>query len=205
MTPDDPSRQPDTARRGHPSAPRQSPFHPATPASYGLLAQFDSAADTLRAAAMVRDAGYRHWDVHTPFPVRGMDAAMGLAPSRVGWWAAAGGALGFALGMWMVWWMNAHDYPIVVGGKPLFSPIPALPVAFELSILLAALGALGGMLWLNRMPRLHHPLFNSDRFKLATHDGFFLVIETADPAFAGDAARQLLRRAGSRHIEEVTD
>ena len=174
-------------------------------ARYGVLAEFERSADILHAAAMVRDAGYTRWDVYTPFPVHGMDAAMGLRNSKVGWFTFVCGAAGFTLGMLMIWWMNAYDYPIVVAGKPLFSPISAFPVAYECTILLGAFGALFGMLWLNRLPRLHHPLFNSERFKAATHDRFFIAIEASDPKFSEVETRKLLEAAGSRHIEEVRD
>jgi hypothetical protein len=172
---------------------------------YGLMAQFDTTADTLHAAAMVRDAGYRRWDVFTPFPVHGMDEAMGLPSSRVGWFTFCGGATGFTIGMLMIWWMNAYDYPIVVGGKPLFSPIYSFPVAYELTILLGAFGSLFGMLFLNRLPRLYHPLFKAARFAQVTHDKFFVVVEATDPKFSDTETRQLLERAGARHIEEVRD
>ena len=86
---------------------------------YGLLAEFDTTADILHAAAQVRDAGYRRWDVYTPFPIHGMDDAMGLKKSQVGWFAFCCGATGLTLGYLMIWWMNAADYAITVGGKPL--------------------------------------------------------------------------------------
>src|SRR5512144_149321 len=117
-------------------------------AKYGLLAECGTAADTLHAAAMVRDAGYRHWDVFTPFPVHGMDEAMGLGRSPVGWFTFVCGLTGFSSGMLMIWWMNAYDYAITVGGKPLFSPIFSFPVAYELTILLGAIGSLIAMLLL---------------------------------------------------------
>src|SRR5947207_2617032 len=84
---------------------------------YALLAQFESPADILRAAALVRAAGYRRWDVFTPFPVHGMDEAMGLKKSQVGWFTFLFGATGLTLGYLMIWWMNAYDYLIIVGGK----------------------------------------------------------------------------------------
>ncbi len=172
---------------------------------YGLLAEFETTADALHAAAAVRDAGYRRWDVFTPFPVHGMDEAMGLKSSKVGWFTFLGGVTGYTLGMIMIWWMNAHDYKIAVGGKPLFSPIFAFPVAYECTILLGAFGSLGGMLIMNRLPRLYHPLFKSDRFLQATHDRFFIAIEATDPKFSDTDTRKLLETAGSRHIEEVRD
>ncbi len=172
---------------------------------YGLLAEFDNPADLMHAAEKVREAGYRRWDVYTPFPVHGMDQAMGIGNSKVGWFAFCGGLIGITLGYLMIWWMNAYDYPIVVGGKPLFSPIYSFPVAYECTILLAAFGSLGGMLVLNRLPRWYHPLFSSDRFKQVTHDKFFLAIEATDPKFSDNETRKLLTDVGSKHIEEVRD
>ena len=172
---------------------------------YGLLAEFDTAADIMHAAEKVRDAGYRRWDVYTPFPIHGMDDAMGLKKSKVGWFTFVGGTAGITLGYLMIWWMNAYDYAIVVGGKPLFSAIYSFPVAYECTILLAAFGSLGGMLFLNRLPRWYNPIFSSERFKKATHDKFFLAIEAMDPKFSDTETRRLLQDSGSKHIEEVRD
>ena len=172
---------------------------------YGLLAEFETAADIVRAAEKVRDAGYRRWDVFTPYPIHGMDDAMGLKKSPVGWFTFLGGLTGISLGMLMIWWMNAYDYKIAVGGKPLFSPIYAFPVAYECTILLGAFGSLGGMLILNKLPRFYSPLFNNERFTKATHDKFFIVIEATDPKYSDVETRKLLEAAGSRHIEEVRD
>jgi hypothetical protein len=173
---------------------------------YGLIAEFDTPAAAMHAAEQVRDAGYRQWDVHTPFPVHGMDAAMGLKNSKVGWFSFCGGCIGFTLGMTMIWFMNGFDYQIVVGGKPLFSPLYAFPVSYELTILLTSFGTLGGMLFLNRLPRLHHPLLRNRRFAAgATHDRFIVVIECADPKYSETEARKLLESAGSKHIEVVED
>lgn len=172
---------------------------------YGIIAEFETAADTLHAAEKVRDAGYRRWDVYTPFPVHGMDKAMGLKNSKVGWFAFLGGVTGYTSGMIMIWWMNAADYPIVVGGKPMFSPFGAFPPSYELTILLGAFGSLFGMLFLNRLPRLYHPLLKNRRFALATHDRFFVVIETSDPKYSETETRKLLESAGSKHIEVVEE
>lgn len=174
--------------------------------AYGLLAVFDTPADAMHAAEKVRDAGYSKWDVHTPFPVHGMDAAMGLPNSKVGWFTFLGGATGYTSGMIMIWWMNAYDYKIVIGGKPMFSPFFSFPVSYELTILLASFGSLIGMFLLNRLPRLHHPLLKNRKFcQGASHDKFILVIETADPKFNADETRKLLASAGSKHIEMVED
>jgi hypothetical protein len=173
--------------------------------AYGIIAEFETPADAMHAAEKVRDAGFRKWDVFTPFPVHGMDRAMGLKNSKVGWFSFLGGVTGYTTGMLMIWFMNKFDYPILVGGKPLFSPFAAFPPSYELTILLGAFGALGGMLLLNRLPRLHHPLLKHKRFALATHDRFFVVIETSDPKFDEQETRKLLEGAGSKHIEVVEE
>jgi molybdopterin-containing oxidoreductase family membrane subunit len=175
----------------------------ASSAPYGLLAEFDSPAAVLRAAEKSRGQGLQRWDVFTPYPVPGLDRAMGLRNSSVGGFALVGSALGFLAGMAMVWFMNQRDYPIPIGGKPLFSPFSALPTAFETMILLGAFGTLFGMLWFNRLPRWHHPLLKHRRFALATRDRFFLLIECGDPKYEEAQARKLLASLGSRRIELV--
>jgi len=173
--------------------------------SYGMVAEFTTSASVLHAAERVRDAGYRRWDVFTPFPVHGMDKAMGLRNSKVGWIAFLGGVTGYTTGMIMIWWMNAVDYPIVIGGKPMFSPFAAFPPSYELTILFGAFGSLFGMLFLNRLPRLHHPLLKNKRFSLVTHDRFFVVVECDDPQYSEVETRKLFETAGSKHIEVVEE
>ena len=172
---------------------------------YGIIAQYDTAADVLHAAEKVRDAGFHKWDVFTPFPIHGMDRAMGLKNSKVGWFSFLGGVTGYTTGMVMIWWMNAVDYPILVGGKPMFSPHGAFPPSYELTILLGAFGSLFGMLFLNRLPRLHHPLLKNKNFALVTHDKFFIVIECDDQKYSETETRKLLEAAGSKQIEMVED
>lgn len=172
---------------------------------YGIIAEFETPADALHAAEKVRDAGFHNWDVFTPYPVHGMDQAMGMKNSKVGWFSFIGGVTGYAGGMLMIWWMNQVDYPIIVGGKPMFSPFGAFPPSYELTILLGAFGALFGMLFLNKLPRLHHPLLKNRRFALASHDRFFIVIETSDPKYSETETRNLLESAGSKHIELVEE
>jgi len=176
-----------------------------TKKSFGLLAEFETSAEIKHAAITVRDAGYQRWDVFTPFPIHGMDEAMGLRSSRVGWFTFIGGVTGFCSGMLMIWFMNKFDYALVVGGKPLFSPVYAFPVSYELTILLGAFGSIFGMLFMNRLPRWHNPLFNSERFTRATHDRFFIVIECGDPKYSESRTRQLLEKAGSKHVEIVEE
>lgn len=176
-----------------------------TPKPYGIIAEFENPADTIHAATKIRDEGFRKWDVFTPFPVHGLDKAMGIRNSKVGWFSFIGGVTGYTGGMLMIWWMNAVNYPILIGGKPMFSPFGAFPPCYELTILLGAFGSLGGMLFLNRLPRLHHPLLKHRRFALATHDRFFVVIETSDPKYSETGTRKLLESLGSPRIEMVEE
>lgn len=172
---------------------------------YGVIAEFITPADAMHAAEKIRDAGFTRWDVFTPFPVHGMDKAMGMKNSKVGWFAFLGGVTGYTCGMLMIWFMNAVDYPIVVGGKPMFSPFAAFPPSYELTILFGSFGALLGMLFLNRLPRLHHPLLKNRRFAKVTHDKFFIVVECGDPKYSDPGTVKLLEAAGSKHIEMVEE
>src|ERR1051326_7828686 len=163
---------------------------------FGMLAEFSTPADLMHAAEKIRDAGYRRWDVFSPYPIHGMNQAMGLKNSQVGWFGFIGGCTGYTTGMLMIWWMNAHDYPILVGGKPMFSPFYAFPPSYELTILFGSFGAILGMLFLNGLPKLYHPLLKNRRFALATHDRFFLVIETSDPKYSETETSKWLQGLG---------
>jgi len=171
--------------------------------SYGLIATFDTPAAVMHAAEQVRDAGYRQWDVITPFPIHGMDEAMGVRRSRVPRISLAGGITGFCTGMSMIWFMDKFDYPLTVGGKPLFSPLFAFPVSYELTILFTAFATIGGMFVLNGLPMHYHPVLNSDKMKLATDDKFFIVIEKADGRFNLENTKALLAKVGGQDIEEL--
>jgi hypothetical protein len=175
------------------------------PLPYGLLAEFATPAAVLRAAQKLREEGYRRWEVYSPYPVHGMDKATGRKNSPVGWFAFGGGVAGCALGMLMVWYMNAFDYRLPVGGKPAFSPFSALPPSFELTILLGAFGTVLGLLVLTGLPRWYHPLLKHRRFKRATHDRFFIVVECADPRFQEAALRRTFEALGGEPIELVED
>ncbi|HOX24699.1 MAG TPA: DUF3341 domain-containing protein [Candidatus Krumholzibacteria bacterium] len=172
---------------------------------WGLLVEFEDPRRLVAACARVRDAGYRRWDAHTPFPIHGMDEAMGLRGTRLPWIILGGGVTGLGAALLMIWWMNAVDYPFVIAGKPLFGLPAAVPVAFELTVLLSAFAAFFGMWLSNGLPRLHHPLFGSERFRRATSDRFFIVIEAADPQFDRARTRTLLESLGGTVVEEVTD
>jgi len=171
----------------------------------GLLAQFDDPAALMHAAEKVRDAGYKKFDCHSPFPIHSMDAAMGLKRSRLGWIVGLAALIGTSGALGLQWWSSTLEYPLVISGKPFFSFQAYVPVTFALGVLLSAVAALVGMLVLNGLPRLHHPVFYSDNFARATDDGFFISIETEDPLFDADQTRTFLESAGGRNIEELRE
>ena len=169
------------------------------------LAQYDSSAKVLHAAERVRKAGYTKFDAHTPFPVHGMDAAMGLPDSRVGWIVFFCGLTGVSSAYLMMWWMGGVDYPLVVGGKPGFTLPSSVPIMFELMVLLSAFGALFGMLHLNKLPRHHHPVFESETFRSASDDTFFISIEAEDPKFDLAETKSVLEGTHPETLELVEE
>ena len=107
--------------------------------------------------------------------------------------------------MLLQWFISAMDYPLVISGKPLFSWPAFVPVTFEFGVLMAAIGAVLGMLFLNRLPQLYHPLFHSRRFERATNDRFFISIEARDPRFDRIKTAEFLKELGAVHVEPVME
>jgi len=170
---------------------------------YGLIATFDDTGALLRAAQRVRDAGYRDWDCISPFPIHGLDKAMGLPRSRVPRFSLAGGITGFCTGMTMIWYMDKFDYALTVGGKPFFSPLFAFPVSYELTILFTAFATIGGMFLLNGLPMHDHPVLNYENIRRGTDDLFFIVIEKADPRYDLANTKALLEKLGGTEVKEL--
>ncbi|TNE50598.1 MAG: DUF3341 domain-containing protein [Deltaproteobacteria bacterium] len=170
---------------------------------FGVLAEFASPAKLYHGCEEIRDAGYKKWDAYTPFPVHGLEKAMGIPNSKVPWISLVGGLTGASGGFFMQWWMSSVDYPLIISGKPLFSWPAFVPVTFELGILLAAFGAVFGMLALNRLPQPYHPLFQSKNFERVTDDKFFVAIEANDPQFDPEATAEFLKSLGATNIELV--
>ena len=157
----------------------------------------------MHAAQQVRDAGYRRWDCITPFPVHGLDGAMGLGRSKVPRFSLAGGITGFCTGMAMIFYMDRFDYALTVGGKPFFSPLFAFPVSYELTILFTAFATIGGMFFVNSLPMHYHPVLNYENIRRGTDDLFFIVIERSDTRFDAATTRALLAQAGGTDITEL--
>ena len=170
---------------------------------YGLLAEFEAPEDLVSAAERAYADGYRHMDAHTPFPVHGLAEAIGFHTNRVPLLVLIGGIIGAGLGFFSQYWAAVIDYPINVGGRPLNSWPAFIPITFEVTILVAALTAVLGMLALNGLPQPYHPVFNAPRFALATRDRFFLCIEATDPRFDPVATRAFLEGLGAKEVTDV--
>jgi hypothetical protein len=168
---------------------------------YGVVARFRGPADLLEAAGRLREAGYRRFDTYSPFPIHGIERAMGLGRSMVTLFTLAGGLFGLGFAHSLQWYQSAVAYPLITGGKPLNSPEAFVPISFETTILYASFGAVAGMLLLNGLPRLYHPVFRGRTFARATTDGFFLTVEAVDPKFDRRETPVALEAVGGTQIE----
>lgn len=172
-------------------------------AVHALVGVFDTPAALLHACEELREEGYQRFDAHTPFPVHGLERAMGLRASRVPWITLVGGLVGGLGGFLLQVWTMGVDYPQNISGKPYIAYQAYVPVTFELTILFAALGTFFGMWAINRLPQFFHPVMQHPAFPRASDDRFLVSVEAADPRFDPERTRALLRGHGASEIEEV--
>jgi hypothetical protein len=171
---------------------------------YALLAKFESAEALVSAARQVQEAGYNKFDAYTPFPVEDLPQAMRLKPSPMPWLVLAGGVAGALTGFGMQTFATVIDYPLNIGGRPLFAWPAYIPISFELTILLGALAGVLGLFVLTRLPQPYHPVFNSPDFlEHASQDAFYLEIETSDPQFNADETRRFLEGLSPASVVEI--
>lgn len=170
---------------------------------YGVVAQFGTVEDLMRAAERVKAAGYTKTDAYTPFPIEGLDEALGMKPTRLGWIVLAAGVLGGLGGFFMQWWANTQYYPLIIGGKPLNSWPNWIVIMYELTILSAAFTAGLVMIFRNGLPRAYHPIFNTPGFEAASRDKFFICVESADPRFDLRRTTAFLESLGPERVVEV--
>ena len=176
-----------------PSAPSPAPSY-ARPTSsvHGTLVEFEDVTSLTHACEAVRDAGFTKWDAHTPFPVHGLDDAMGIRPTKLPWLVLGCGLFGLVGGLFMQCWFHGYDYKWVIGGKPFISLPAFVPVTFELTVLCSAFATFFGSLAFNGLPQLFHPLHLVKRFRRATNDRFFIYIESRDPNYEPAKVESLL-------------
>lgn len=172
---------------------------------YGLLAEFSSPAALLKAAERMRDAGYTRTDAFSPFPIHGLDDAIGFKENMVAPLILGGGIAGALGGFGLQYYGQVMAYPMNIGGRPEYSWVAWIPPMFEMTILFAAFAAVFGMLGLNGLPQPYHPVFNAARFRRASQDGFFMAIEAADPKFDLDKTRAFLSGLGAKDVVTVDE
>jgi len=177
----------------------------AGPRLTGLLGQFDDVSSVVSAAQKTRAAGYKVWDVHSPFPIHGIDAVIGIRPTILPWLVLCGGLTGLCTGLGLQWFCNAYDYPLLVSGKPFFSLPANIPIIFECTVLFSALTSVFGMFGLNRLPLLYNPLFKSARFRRVTDDRFFIWIDETDSQFDEHRTEDFLKSIGATAVERIED
>lgn len=173
------------------------------PKVYAMVAEFDSAEALLEAAERTKMAGYRDIDGYSPFPVHGLSDALGFHDVRLPWMIFIGGITGTFFGFSLEWYTSVVDYTLNVGGKPLNSMIAFFPVLYESTILFAAITAVFGMLTLNRLPKLYHPIFNTPGFERASQDRFFLEVSAKDAKYDSDEVRAFLMDLNPLNVSEV--
>ncbi len=169
------------------------------------LGEFENPAQLLEAAQKLRQSRFKNFDCYAPFPVHGLDRAMGEKHSMLGWLVGVVGTIGLTFGVLLQWWTGSIAYPIVVSGKPLFSYQAYSPVAFAFMVLSGAATAFIGMLIFNKLPRFNHPLFESERFKKVTDDGFFVSIEADGSDFDWQEAKRFLESIGAKNVELIKE
>jgi hypothetical protein len=170
---------------------------------YGLMAEFDSAQALVDAGRKTREAGYKKIDAYSPFPIEGLAEEIGMHFDEIPLTVLIGGIIGGCTGYLMQYWMSAVDYPLNIGGKPPHSWPAFIVITFEMTILIAGISAVLGMLAFNGLPMPYHPVFNVPRFALASKDRFFLIVFSSDKKYNSLETRSFLETLAPRSISEV--
>ncbi len=170
---------------------------------YGLVAEFDEPTTLVGAARRAYAAGYRKMDAYSPIPIEGLHEELGFHSTRLPLIVLIGGLVGLCAGYGLEYWSSVIAYPMNIGGRPLHSWPSFIPVAFETTILGAALSAVLGMLALNGLPEPYHPIFNAPRFRMASRHAFFLCIESKDAQFDRNATEAFLKSLQPQEVSEV--
>ena len=178
---------------------------PRPPKACGWMAEFENEHDLLHAAEKVRDAGYTKTDAFTPFPVHGIDHALGIKPTILPFIVLCAGLTGLCTALLMQWWMNGVDYKYIISGKPFGITPASIPVSFELTILFSAFTSVLGMLALNGLPRFSNPVFTNAKFDRATNDRFFLYVDATDKYYNRESVKELLSSVHANSLDEVTE
>ena len=182
---------------------------------YCIVGQYSSPKGIYHAAEKFRDAGFKKFEVYSPFPIHGMDDAMGIKPTKLPWLILLCGLTGLTAGIILSTWSSsetwlggiAGGYKMIISGKPDgFEDIyEFIPVIFETTILLSAFGAVFGMIGLNGLPKLYNPIFKNDHFAKVTDDGFFISVDCKDPLYDVKKIKELFEKSGGDNVTEIAD
>jgi len=173
--------------------------------TYGVVAEFDSPDQLISAAKKAREEGYKQIEAYSPFPIHGLSDAAGFKDEKVPWIVFMGAVCGAAFGITLQYYASVIDYPLNVGGKPLFSFPMFFPITYEATILWASFGAVLGMLGLNRLPQPYHGVFNTPNFERASQDKFFLAIEANDKKFDEAETLRFLETMNANNVSLVKE
>jgi hypothetical protein len=177
----------------------------ATKSAKSIVGEFSDPKSLLNAAEALKNAGYKNFETYSPYPIHGMDDAMGLKHSVLGWIVLCGGATGLIFALTLQWWTSAVDYKLTISGKPFFSYQAFVPVSFECMVLFSAFCAVFGMLALNKLPQLYHSVFKHSRFHNVTSHSFFVSVDDTDPKFNLVETQAFLSQLGGTHVEVIKD
>ncbi len=170
---------------------------------FGVVAVFDTPGELYHACEALRDAGYKSFDAHTPFPVHGLEHAMGIPASKIPWISLAGGIFGLTGMIWLAYYSQQQAYPLNISGKEPFSWQAFVPLFFEMTILFCALFTFFGLWGMNKLPTFWHPVMTHPKFPSATDDKFLISVEAKDPKYDLTATGALLAKHGAHDVEEV--
>ncbi|MBL7999599.1 MAG: DUF3341 domain-containing protein [Candidatus Kapabacteria bacterium] len=171
----------------------------------GVLGDFKDVNHTITAAQQVNEAGYREFDFFTPYPVHGLDKAMGVKRTILPYISFVGACAGLATALGLQWWTGAVDYKLNIGGKQLFAIQFSVPIDFELTVLLCALSTVAGLFHLCRIPTWWHPFQNDEGFKKATDDTFVLGIYATDDRFHVETVKTFMHQLGAANVRVCYD
>jgi hypothetical protein len=170
---------------------------------YAAMGEFETPEELVEAGRKIYAMGYRKLDALTPFPVHGIDAAIGVPYSKIGWITVCATITGILTALGLIYYVGVINYPLVIGGKPLFDFTFSIPVTFETAVLFSSLTCFVSIWALSGLPRLYHPSMNYRNAHRATDDRFLLVIEADDPMFSPQKSAEHLRSVGAQTVEVV--
>jgi len=171
---------------------------------HSVTGLFDKPNDIKHAAEKTVEKGYKYFDINTPYPIHGIDKAMKLKPSKMGYFTLAFGLTGTACALLLMYFTSVLDYPLNIGGKPFFALPAFIPITFELTVLLASFGTVIGLLFVFfKLPDNSNPLHDTNYMKRCTSDSYGLCIEAEDKLFNETETKAFMSELGAKEIEFV--